>query len=59
MSRLRLSSHLQTTLQPRMRRDVSKFELIANTTLCHHTVSSAVHIGIKNHKKMLNTFSMR
>jgi hypothetical protein len=46
MSRLRLSSHLQTILQPRMGRDLWKFELIANTTLCHHYVSSAVHIGV-------------
>jgi hypothetical protein len=46
MSWLRLSSNLQTTLQPRMGRDVWKFELIANTTLCHHTVSSAVHMGV-------------
>ena len=59
MGWLRLSTNLQTKLQTRMGRDVWKFELIANTTLCHHTVSSTVLIGVENHKKLLNTVCVR
>jgi hypothetical protein len=42
MRRLRPSSQLHTTLQPRMSRVEVQFGLSSNSTLGHHIVSSAV-----------------